>query len=80
MVQLYIRDQVSSVPRPVLELKAFERVTLAAGEKRKLTFSLAPDDLAFFDAAMRWVVEPGDFTISLGASSAALQSVVLQVV
>ena len=80
VVQLYIRDQVSSVPRPVLELKAFERVTLAAGEKRKLTFSLAPDDLAFFDAAMRWVVEPGDFTISLGASSAALQSVVLQVV
>lgn len=74
VVQIYIRDEISSVPRPVLELKAFKRITLAAGEQRELHFSLTPDDLAFWDAAMKWTTEPGDFIISAGASSAKLKS------
>jgi beta-glucosidase len=79
VVQIYIRDEVSSVPRPVLELKAFERVTLAPGERRTLRFELTPDHLAFWDFGMNWTVEPGAFTISSGSSSAALKSAVLHV-
>ena len=79
VVQVYIRDEVSSVPRPVLELKAFRRVTLQPGETRKLTFRLEPDDLAFWDIAMNWTVEPGDFTIFAGPSSAQLKSTHLTV-
>jgi beta-glucosidase len=76
---LYIRDDVSSVPRPVLELRDFHRVTLAPGEARTLTFELPPDALAFWDIDMRWRVEPGNFTISCGPSSAALKSAKLTV-
>lgn len=79
VVQLYIRDEVSSVPRPILELKRFERVTLEPGERRTVGFQLQPDDLAFWDAEMRWMVEPGFFTLSAGASSADLKSTRLQV-
>ena len=79
VVQLYIRDEVSSVPRPVLELRGFQRVTLAPGERRALTFTLTPDDLAFFDIDMKWTVEPGAFSILAGASSASLKATVLNV-
>jgi beta-glucosidase len=79
VVQLYIRDDVSSVPRPVLELKGFQRVTLQPGEKRTVRFTLAPDALAFWNIDMRHVVEPGTFTISTGSSSAALKSTTLTV-
>jgi beta-glucosidase len=79
VAQLYIRDEVSSVPRPVLELRAFQRVTLAPGERRTIRFRLTPDDLAFWDIAMKWTVEPGDFTIYAGASSAQLKSTRLSV-
>lgn len=79
VVQLYIRDDVSSVPRPVLELRGFQRVTLAPGEARTLTFELPPDALAFLDIDMHWRVEPGSFTIYCGSSSAALKSAKLTV-
>ena len=79
VVQIYIRDDVSSAPRPVLELKAFQRVTLAAGERRTLTFDLGPDDLAFWDIDMNWTVEPGTFTLWAGSSSTALNSVALTI-
>lgn len=79
VVQLYIRDNVSSVPRPVLELKGFQRVTLQPGEKRTVHFTLSPDALAFWDIDMRRVVEPGTFTISAGSSSTALKSTTLTV-
>jgi beta-glucosidase len=79
VVQLYIRDEVSSVPRPILELKAFRRITLAAGEKRTVRFDLTQDDLAFWNIDMQWVVEPGDFQIMAGNSSAALKSATLTV-
>jgi beta-glucosidase len=74
VVQIYIRDQVSSVPRPVLELKAFRRVTLKRGEKRTVRFELGPDDLAFWDIDMNRTVEPGKFSIFAGNSSDNLKS------
>ncbi|WP_030539468.1 glycoside hydrolase family 3 N-terminal domain-containing protein [Sphingobium sp. DC-2] len=74
VVQIYIRDEVSSVPRPVLELKAFRRITLKPGEKRTVRFDLTPDALAFWNIDMEWTVEPGAFTISAGPSSAVLKS------
>jgi beta-glucosidase len=79
VVQLYIRDEVSSAPRPVLELRGFQRVTLKAGETRTVRFELTPNHLAFWNIDMKWVVEPGDFTISTGASSAVLKKVKLEV-
>ncbi|KQM91807.1 MULTISPECIES: glycoside hydrolase family 3 N-terminal domain-containing protein [Sphingomonas] len=79
VVQLYVRDQVSSVARPILELKGFERVTLAPGERRTVQFTLGPDAFRFFDIAMREVVEPGLFDISVGADSTRLKTVILEI-
>lgn len=79
VVQLYIRDLISSLPRPLLELKAFRRVTLKAGEKQTVHFELGADALAFWNLDMRWVVEPGEFKISTGNSSTTLQDTILTV-
>jgi beta-glucosidase len=79
IVQIYIQDLVSSVPRPILELKAFRRVTLQPGEARTVKFDLQPDDLAFWDIDMKWSVEPGAFRISAGNTSAKLQHTELTV-
>jgi beta-glucosidase len=81
VVQLYVRDLVSSVTRPVKELKAFRKVRLASGETTTVTLEITPDSLAFHDAAMRYVVEPGEFAIMVGTSSrdADLQTVMLRV-
>lgn len=70
IVQLYIRDEYGSVTRPVKELKAFQRVPLKAGEKKSVHFEITPDDLKFYTARKVWEVEPGDFTIMVGPSSA----------
>jgi beta-glucosidase len=78
-VQIYIRDDISSVTRPVLELKAFRRVTLKPGETRTLTFDIRPADLQFFNADMVRVVEPGSFTIHAGPNSVDLKQVQLMV-
>ncbi len=69
VVQMYIRDRVSSVTRPVKELKGFKKVSLAAGEKATVEIDIVRDSLAFFDIDMRYVVEPGEFTIMVGTSS-----------
>lgn len=69
VVQLYIRDVVSSVTRPVKELRGFQKVALEAGESQVLTFELNPNEFAFFDIDMTWVVEPGMFDIMVGTSS-----------
>lgn len=69
IVQLYIRDEVSSVTRPVKELKGYERISLAAGETKTVTFTLDAEALAFFDMKMNYVVEPGSFKIMTGPSS-----------
>ena len=69
IVQLYIRDDYSSVTRPVKELKGFKRVELKAGEEKTVSFTINKDMLSFFNAQLQKVVEPGDFTIMIGSSS-----------
>ena len=79
VVQIYIRDDISSVTRPLLELKAFRRVTLEPGESRTLAFDIKPSDLWFFNAQMKRVVEPGTFTIYAGPNSVDLKKTTLTV-
>jgi len=69
VVQLYIRDVVASMTRPVKELKGFQRVTLQPGEKRHVDFTLTRDQLAFWNREMRFVVEPGEFRVMVGSNS-----------
>ncbi|MDB2658631.1 glycoside hydrolase family 3 C-terminal domain-containing protein [Flavobacteriaceae bacterium] len=69
IAQLYIRDNVSSVTRPVKELKGYQRVFLKAGETKKIKFTINSESLAFYDINMNYVVEPGTFTIMTGSSS-----------
>ena len=69
VVQLYVRDVVASVTRPVKELKGFKRVTLKAGEEKRVIFKLSADQLAFYDKDVKLVVEPGTFEVMVGASS-----------
>lgn len=68
-VQMYIRDVVSSVTRPVKELKGFEKVWLRPGETKTVTFEITPDLLAFYDVNMKYIVEPGEFFVMVGNSS-----------
>jgi beta-glucosidase len=79
VVQLYIRDDVSSVTRPLLELKGFQRVSLEPGESRTLDFEIKPSDLWFFNADMKRVVEPGTFSIFVGPNSVDLKKATLTV-
>ncbi len=69
VVQLYLRDMVGSVTRPVRELKGFRRVTLGAGERRRIEFTLTPAELGFYNRAGRFVVEPGAFKVFVGTDS-----------
>ncbi len=69
VVQLYIHDPVASLVRPVKELKGFKRIHLEPGEERAITFTLFPEQLAFYDEHMRLIVEPGIFEIMIGSSS-----------
>jgi beta-glucosidase len=80
-VQLYIRDCVSSVTRPVKELKGFQKVSLQPGETKTVSLEITPNSLAFYDMKMKYVVEPGEFEIMVGDSSrdADLQKVILTV-
>lgn len=69
VVQLYIRDELSSVARPVKELKGFQRVFLKAGEERRLSFDITPHMLSLLNEEMKTVVEPGFFRLMIGGSS-----------
>lgn len=69
VVQLYVRDMVASVARPVMELKGFKRVSLNPGEVKEVEFTLFAEQLAFYDEYMRLVVEPGVFEVMIGSSS-----------
>jgi beta-glucosidase len=80
IVQLYIRDLVSSVTRPVLELKDFKRISLAPGESKTVNFTITPDKLSFLDLNMNRVVEPGWFDIMVGQSSVKYLKAKLEVV
>ena len=74
VVQLYCRDLVASIARPVRILLGFARLALAPGQARRVTFTVHPSRLAFYDPQMRFVTEPGAFTFSIGASSADIRA------
>ena len=79
IVQLYIRDLVSSVTRPIMELKDFRRISLAPGESKTIEFVVTPDKLSFLDLNMKNIVEPGWFDIMVGTSSVKYATVKLEV-
>jgi beta-glucosidase len=78
---MYIRDCISSVTRPVKELKGFQKISLRPGETRTVALDLTPESLAFYDLHLKYVVEPGEFEIMVGNSSrdTDLQKVILTV-
>jgi beta-glucosidase len=69
VVQMYIRDCISSVTRPVKELKGFQRITLDPGQTETVSLDITPKHLAFYDIDMNYTVEPGEFVIMVGNSS-----------
>ena len=69
VVQLYIRDLVGSVTRPVKELKGFEKIYLRPNESRTVRFTIAPEMLKFYNADLKFVAEPGDFDVMIGPDS-----------
>ncbi|HEX7960242.1 MAG TPA: glycoside hydrolase family 3 N-terminal domain-containing protein [Terriglobales bacterium] len=80
VAQLYIRDEVSSVTRPVKELRGFRRVTLNPGETKTVEFTLGPDELSFLNREMQRVVEPGTFKVMVGGNSVDLIEGKLEVI
>jgi len=74
VVQLYIRDMVGSISRPLKELKGFQKVFLKAGETRPVTFNITPEDLKFYNGDLKYVWEPGDFVIMVGGNSKEVRS------
>ncbi|MDR2362432.1 MAG: fibronectin type III-like domain-contianing protein, partial [Prevotellaceae bacterium] len=70
VVQLYIRDKVGSITRPVKELKGFQKAALQPGESREITFTLTTEDLKFYNANLHWTAEPGEFWVFVGGDSA----------
>ncbi|ALW84988.1 glycosyl hydrolase [Hymenobacter sedentarius] len=73
VAQLYLRDLVGSISRPVKELKGFQKVMLKKGESKTLTFRLAPDDFKFYNNDLKFVAEPGDFKVFVGGNSRDVQ-------
>jgi beta-glucosidase len=68
-VQLYIRDLVGSITRPVKELKGFQRVELKPGESKQIIFHITPELLKFYNSDLQWLAEPGDFLVFIGGNS-----------
>ena len=75
VVQLYVRDEVASITRPIKELKGFEKINLKAGESRTVTFDVKDEQLGFYNNQMKFVVEKGDFTFMVGSNSRDLQEI-----
>lgn len=69
IVQLYLRDKVGSVVRPVLELKDFQKISLQTGESKTIKFRIGKEKLSFYNQQLQWVAEPGEFELMIGASS-----------
>ena len=69
VAQLYIRDMVGSITRPLKELKGFQKIFLKKGESKKVTFTVGIDDLKFYNYDLKWVSEPGDFEVMIGTNS-----------
>ena len=74
IVQMYIRDMVGSVARPVKELKGFERIHLKKGESRTVSFDITAKQLKFYNSALNWVCEPGEFEVMVGGNSRDVQT------
>jgi beta-glucosidase len=74
VVQLYIRDLVGSVTRPVKELKGFEKIALKAGESKTVQFKITPDMLKFYNYDLQYAYEPGDFEVMIGGDSEQVKS------
>lgn len=79
VAQMYIRDDFSSVPRPIKELKGFKKIWLKPGETQTISFTINPESLSFYNVNMKWIVEPGDFTIMVGTSSDKTSNIKLKV-
>jgi beta-glucosidase len=75
VVQLYIRDVVGSVTRPVKELKGFQKIELKAGESKNVSFSITPEDLKFYNYDLKYDWEPGEFEIMIGSNSRDVKKV-----
>src|SRR5690606_35591777 len=73
VVQLYIRDLVGSVTRPVKELKGFQKIRLEPGESDRVVFDLTEEDLKFYNAELEYVAEPGEFVVFVGTNSRDVQ-------
>ena len=80
VVQLYLRDRVASLTRPVMELRGFHRITLQPGETQTVAFTITPNDLSFLGIHMQRVVEPGSFGVMVGGNSAQVTTVSLEVI
>ena len=80
VVQLYVRDVVATMTRPVKELKGFQRVTLQPGEKRRVDFTLTREHLSFWNRDLRFVVEPGEFRVMVGSNSRDVSEAKFEVV
>ena len=74
VVQLYIRDLVGSITRPVKELKGFDKIFLKAGESKTVSFKITPELLRFYDYELNYVAEPGDFDIMIGGNSQSVKT------
>jgi beta-glucosidase len=74
VVQLYIRDVVGSVTRPVKELKGFQKIDLKAGETKTVSFTITPEDLKFYNYDLKYDWEPGEFLIMIGGNSRDVKS------
>jgi beta-glucosidase len=73
VVQLYLRDKVASVVRPVKELKDFKKIMLQPGESKNVEFIIDKEKLSFYNSKLQWVAEPGSFDLMIGASSADIR-------
>ena len=79
VVQLYIRDLVARISRPVKELKGFSRVRIKAGATRTVEFTITPDMLKYYDGELRYGLDPGEFTVMVGPDSRRVKSCKLTV-
>jgi beta-glucosidase len=79
-VQLYIRDLVGSITRPVKELKGFQQITLQPGETKKVSFTISVDDLKFYNSDLKYTYEPGDFKVFIGTNSEAVKEAAFKLV
>ena len=75
VVQLYVRDEVASITRPIKELKGFEKIKLSPGESKMVTFDVKDEQLGFYNNQMKFIVEKGDFTLMVGGNSRDLQEI-----